>query len=619
MADTTFVDRQTPIYASWLNDVNDATYNGTGVFTPLGTGVVPRTNQDKLREFVSVKDYGAVGDGITDDSDAINSALANNTHVYLPAGNYLCKKQIVINRGKELWGAGKGSYLYIDFTTIANFPGNVGVAVYVNSLPANDSVNLGYGRSIQDFSIYGVVNSALTSNATIGIKFYCNRSLSDGTYNSNNRDQAVYFSYIGSVNNLHVRRFDVGFELTEVWHSKFNNCVAAEVRIGYRINGKTVDIQFNGCDSTSLVTTYTPTVGSTYGWWTENGVYLSGLNGWPEGIMISGGTTSGGVTYGAWLAGTPFEIGLYRNTLDCVSANIYVAGTVQDLRIVGCNATIRSDAGACVDFATTTDSALSHSALIHGNFFDCQAPTATNADGIRYPTTNVQRYAQTITNNRFRNAFRYCINGGGSATTVGGFGYSLVSGNVSQQQTGGSLLFLGYSGQYSTVEHNHQSAAIRVLDQDNAPNSCNIGTNISSVQLTGKQKDFKTSQTITAVDQTFTLATVDYLNLYEHSTLVIADVTIRGTANYTRRYVFRISYTSVFGATASSITTDANYTFDQTNANYILTFSPSVTVNSNTSFSFKLTIRSTGVILIGAAEFETKVYVVTPKESINIS
>lgn len=54
-------------------------------YTPAGEGAVDRTVQSKLREQVSVKDFGAVGDGVTDDTAVF---LASPTGAYVPPGAY---------------------------------------------------------------------------------------------------------------------------------------------------------------------------------------------------------------------------------------------------------------------------------------------------------------------------------------------------------------------------------------------------------------------------------------------------------------------------------------------------------------------------------------------------
>lgn len=65
-------------------------------FIQSGTGAVPTTVQAKLRESVSVKDFGAVGDGVTDDRAAIQLAIdyasATGRNIFVPAGNYRLTK-----------------------------------------------------------------------------------------------------------------------------------------------------------------------------------------------------------------------------------------------------------------------------------------------------------------------------------------------------------------------------------------------------------------------------------------------------------------------------------------------------------------------------------------------
>lgn len=86
----------------YITDTQLAASDGSSLvgFSQPSPGVL-RTVQDKLREFVSIKDYGAVGDDSTDDSAAIqaavDAAIAAGKGLYVPAGVYRCGSMITIS------------------------------------------------------------------------------------------------------------------------------------------------------------------------------------------------------------------------------------------------------------------------------------------------------------------------------------------------------------------------------------------------------------------------------------------------------------------------------------------------------------------------------------------
>ncbi|PCI99237.1 MAG: hypothetical protein COB14_06440 [Alphaproteobacteria bacterium] len=80
-------------------------------FTVSGAGATTRTSTNKLSDMVSVKDFGAVGDGLSDDTIAIQNALAAHDAVFLPEGEYLVSSTVRLNARQSLAGAGQRSVL----------------------------------------------------------------------------------------------------------------------------------------------------------------------------------------------------------------------------------------------------------------------------------------------------------------------------------------------------------------------------------------------------------------------------------------------------------------------------------------------------------------------------
>jgi hypothetical protein len=120
--------------------------NATAIsYTASFPGATAQTVQTKLEQYVSVKDFGAVGDGVTDDTAAIQAAVDSGAgEVVFPTGSYRLKM------------------IFIDVGNVRLIGQNATIIQYhdnVNSIPVNPGE---YKVSAAFFTKRGCVNVEIT-------------------------------------------------------------------------------------------------------------------------------------------------------------------------------------------------------------------------------------------------------------------------------------------------------------------------------------------------------------------------------------------------------------------------------------------------------------------------
>lgn len=175
--------------------------SSTGLaFLQAGTGATSRTVQAKLRDEVSVTDYGAVGDGATDDTTAVQSAVtyANSLGLTLlwPIGTYLTTASItnfhsvrhigngVVKRGSDLF--------YVNPSPFSTTTNNIYVATTGNN--ANDGLSSSQPMATPKYAGEVLINYGPT------LCGYWVVNLAAGTYTP--AQQGIYLRGLKSVNNI---------------------------------------------------------------------------------------------------------------------------------------------------------------------------------------------------------------------------------------------------------------------------------------------------------------------------------------------------------------------------------------------------------------------------------
>lgn len=167
------------------------TTNGSSAARPLGA---------RFADVANVKDFGAKGDGITDDTEAIQTALNSFRAVSMPVATYKISAPLVLGDLSCLIGAGRNA-------TILNANGINGPAIRFNTNPRGSREN----QAVCDLTVTGTADAAIECRGA-----YCAR-----------------------IANVHAHgAFDYGFDLGLTYGSVFEHLST---------NGSTIGIAAMRC------------------------------------------------------------------------------------------------------------------------------------------------------------------------------------------------------------------------------------------------------------------------------------------------------------------------------------------------------------------------------------
>jgi hypothetical protein len=166
-------------------------------YDPPFTGALTAgyTVQDKLSQTVSVKDFGAVGDGVTNDTVDIQAAasycVANARSLYFPAGTYIITPDQINIQDIEVFGDGANSIL--------KSTGAPGPILKAEGDPTNVYAGFGNDTYVHDLQFDGTTNAINTIGLSLTAQINCR------------------------VENIYVRRLDMAFKESALIRSSYNN------------------------------------------------------------------------------------------------------------------------------------------------------------------------------------------------------------------------------------------------------------------------------------------------------------------------------------------------------------------------------------------------------------
>ena len=117
--------------------------------TGSGSGIVGLD-----RGCISAKDYGAVGDGIVDDTEALETAFADaarmHVSLYIPAGTYMIRRPLALKSGMEVYGDGAATVIRKKAAVWHKLTAVLTVDTHVATLDAIDGYEVGDAMYVSD-------------------------------------------------------------------------------------------------------------------------------------------------------------------------------------------------------------------------------------------------------------------------------------------------------------------------------------------------------------------------------------------------------------------------------------------------------------------------------------
>jgi hypothetical protein len=417
---------------------------------------------------VNVADFGAVGDGVTDDTAAIQAAIdslpvapATGVGCVLLASdaNYKITSSLIVQRGQSLIGDGTPRII-ADF---ASWTGDlVAIKFVVQASVSTARILNAFSQSSYGFTVTGKNNTAVQ---TTGIKFYTTVSITVA--------QAINYTYIGSIKDITITQFDIAMELLEASQTQFINIRIHSCVTGVYIHGKCTNLNFYALSITNPSNDFSSSTANTVGVQIDSGFhYIAGAEGRPEGLYFNGGLIYG--HYHNVYDIRSLQSGFDNMIIDGASNNCVRLGTPNDLLITSCYLYTGGSGTSCIQFDAS--SGANANIIIQNNILVGTSPTNT-CYGINFTNAGSSRTNVHIISNT----------GNDLTTMINALltpSYSVIRDNFGER-IAGNFIFLQNAGINTIVDGNTTSSSVAPLVLTATVDaSLNIGFNASATYVT---------------------------------------------------------------------------------------------------------------------------------------